>query len=273
MSDAPLVILGCGFTGLAAARLALARGRAVHATSRDPARAEQLRAQGLSVVCAPSLTADVVRALLPPRAHVLVTFPPDGSTDALAAVALPDDARCVYVSTTGVYGDRRGHIDARTPTDASTDKARARLDAEAHWRRRGAAVLRAAGIYGPSRGLHLRIARGTFRMTEDGAQVVSRIHVDDLAALCIATLDHGLRDEAHPVADNAPVPQREVIAWLAEQLRVPMPPSISRDEAAESLRHDRSVDCRELQHRLGLALTFPTYREGFAHCLAADGLP
>lgn len=273
MSDAPLVILGCGFTGLAAARLALARGRAVHATSRDPERAAQLRALGLSVVCAPALTADVVRALVPDGAHVLVTFPPDGRSDAQAAAALPATARCAYISTTGVYGDRRGRIDATTPTDASTEKAAARLDAEAHWRARGATVLRAAGIYGPGRGLHLRIARGTFRMTEDGAQVVSRIHVDDLAALALAALDRALGAETHPVADNAPVPQREVIAWLAEQLRVPMPPSVSRDEAAESLRHDRSVDCTALQHSLGLALAFPTYREGFAHCLGADGLP
>ena len=91
----PLVILGCGFTGAAAARLALARGHAVVATTRDPARAAALRALGVDARALPALDADAVRALVPAGARVLVAFPPDGRTDAFAAAApygKPEDA-------------------------------------------------------------------------------------------------------------------------------------------------------------------------------------
>jgi len=266
----PLVLLGCGFTGTAAARLALARGRRVVATTRDPARAESLRALGVDARCLAALDASAARSLIPVGARVLVTFPPDGATDAAVAAALPDDVRAAYVSTTGVYGARRGVIDADTPVDADSPRAALRLDAEAHWRAKGAVVLRAAGIYGPGRGLHRRLREGTFRLPDDATKVVSRVHVDDLAALCLAALDAGLRDVAFPVADDAPVPQAEVVRWLVARMGVPPPPLVATGDAPETLRHDRSVDNRAVKAALGAALRFPTYREGFEDCLARD---
>jgi nucleoside-diphosphate-sugar epimerase len=41
-------------------------------------------------------------------------------------------------------------------------------------------VLRAAGIYGPGRGLLERIRAGSYRIVGDGSAHVSRIHVIDL---------------------------------------------------------------------------------------------
>lgn len=267
-----LVVLGCGFTGAVAARMALREGRAVIATTRDPAKAEALAREGIDARAVPELTEAVVRALVHDGAQVLATFPPDGATDARVAGALPDGCRSVYVSTTGVYGERRGVIDGDTPVDPSTEKAVMRLAAEASWRARGAVVLRAAGIYGPHRGLHRRVAAGTFRITEGGDNVVSRVHVDDLARLCLAALARGEPGAVFPVADDAPVPQREVVRWLVARLGVPMPPSVSLGEAVETLRHDRSVDSRPVKAALGVALLYPSWREGFAQCLEVEAL-
>lgn len=241
------------------------------ASVRDEGRAGRLRAAGVEVHGCAALDGAWVRAWVPEDAWVIAAFPPDGTTDARVAEALPS-CRCVYVSTTGVYGARRGVIDADTPTDDASPKARARLDAEGQWRARGAVVLRAAGIYGPGRGLHRRMLDGTFVLPEEADKVVSRVHVEDLAALCLAALEAGSRiaGAAWPVADDAPTPQVEVVRWLAARLGVPMPRTAPVDAVPETLRHHRIVDNRAVKAALGVTLRYPTWREGFERCLAVE---
>ena len=65
--------------------------------------------------------------------------------------------------------------------DPSEPRAAARLEAERIYLDLGATILRAAGIYGPGRGLHRRIIAGTFHLPGTGENTVSRIHVTDLA--------------------------------------------------------------------------------------------
>src|SRR5262249_17564868 len=135
-----------------------------------------------------------------------------------------------------------------------------------------ATVLRAAGIYGPMRGLHRRILDGEFRIPGTGANVVSRIHVEDLATWILAALASGerARGRVFVAADAAPVPQIEVIRWLAGELGVPVPPSVELSEAAPTLRHDRAADSRAIREALAVGLRYPSYKEGFARCLAVE---
>lgn len=271
MSNEPLMILGCGFTGAAAAGLALAAGREVRATVRAEPAAVALRAMGVEVTVAAALTGGLVA----PRvdgAAVLVAFPPDGVTDEALVGAVARAAAVVYVSSTGVYGERAGVIDEETPTDARDPKAAARLRAETLWREAGATALRAAGIYGPGRGLHRRLLEGTYRVPGDGSRVVSRIHAVDLAAMALGCLERGPRGGFFLAADDAPVPQAEVVRGLCEWLELPWVGSEPLTEAPETLRHDRAVANGRVKRALGLALRYPTWREGFAQCLAAEGV-
>jgi nucleoside-diphosphate-sugar epimerase len=264
----PLVILGCGFVGIEVARRALAEGRTVVGTTRsEPASAD------IAWQRAPALTYELTRTLVTPGASVLVAFPPDGRTDIEIAPAL-EGARIVYISTTGVYGDARGRVDESTNVDGSEPKAFARLAAERAYLDRGATVLRAAGIYGPGRGLHRRLLKGDFRIPGSGTNVVSRIHVADLARLAVALLGpagDAHRGTAFVVADDAPVPQINVICWLCDRLRLPLPPWAPIDQVATTLRHDRSVVNARIKRALSMSLEYPTYREGFEACLAAEG--
>ena len=265
-----LVILGCGFTGTAAARLWLKAGGRVIGTTRSPERAELLAKMGIDVRVVPRLDMETCLSLMNETPRVLVTYPPDPAMDQVILPLLSRARAAVYVSSTGVYGHASGRIDELTPVDPTEPRAASRIAAENLARAAGAVVLRAAAIYGPGRGLHVRLARGEHRIAEGGRSVVSRIHVEDLARFCLAALDRGSKGEVFVVADNAPVPQAEVITWLCEKLGVPLPAEIPRDKLPATLQNDRHIDARKIQHELGVSLQFPTYREGFMNCLEME---
>lgn len=203
-------------------------------------------------------------------ADVVVSFPPDGRTDARMAALMESARRIVYVSSTGVYGETRGRIDNETPAAPNDDTGRLRLVAEDSWRSAGATVVRAPGIYGPGRGLHRSLQTGAYRLPGDGSGVISRIHVADLAGVLLAALDGNVAGRTYVVGDLCAVPQREVVEWLCERLGRALPPSMPLDQAPRTLRGSRAVDPTETLSELGVSLRYPSYKEGFAACLAAE---
>jgi nucleoside-diphosphate-sugar epimerase len=269
---ARLVILGGGFAGSALARLAIAAGFEVAATTRSEARAVALRSIGATALRLELLDpggARTLAAAVDPTVRVLIAFPPDGETDrALAPIAARARAS-VYISSTGIYGQARGRVDEDTPVDPNAPRAAVRIAAEKLWRDAGAAVVRAPAIYGPGRGLHLRLARGEVRLAQDESNVISRIHVDDLAAALLALLRREAR-ATYVIGDDAPSPHAEVVRWLCRRMQLPEPPRAEAHEVDDTLRSDRRVDPSRLRRELGIAPVYPTYREGFAQCLRVD---
>jgi nucleoside-diphosphate-sugar epimerase len=257
-----VLVLGAGYAGLAVARLARARGLRALLSTRSEERARALEHEGFEVLVAPPLDARFA-ALVTPNDHVVVCFPPDGATDASLAPALAGAGASTYLSTTGVYEGHRGHVDARTPVaESPSPRIAARLDAERHYLAAGAVVLRCPGIYGPDRGLHRRVIEGKHRIPGDGSRYLSRIHVDDLAAFVLAS--SRLRSEVLVVGDREPAPHGEVVRWIAEHHGVDVPPSVPLEEVHETLRADRRVDPSQALRLLGVALRYPSYREGMS---------
>ena len=272
MRNSAVLILGCGFTGRRVARRLAARGVRVTATTRRPEELDELRVLGARVERLEATEPESIRSALrgvEPGVRVLHSIPtvagPAGARDATPALldalgSRPE--RIVYLSTTGVYG-AASHVDETTPVDETSPRERPRLDAEQavaagpwSW-----LVLRPAAIYGPGRGVHERIRRGTFRLVEDGANYVSRIHVEDLAALAEAALFSELTG-AWPVADEEPCTSREMAEFCAGLLGVPVPSSMPRAEAHHTRRANRRVDGRAICRSLGVTLRYPSYRTG-----------
>jgi nucleoside-diphosphate-sugar epimerase len=254
-----VLVLGAGYTGAAVLALARARGLATKAVVRSAARAEALA--GHQVVVLPVFDASLAR-FGRPEVHVVVALPPDGATDARVALAL-DAGAITYVSTTGVYGDRRGVIDDGTPVSETPSPTGARrLEAERIWRARGATVLRCPAIYGADRGLHLRVIRGEHKIPGDGRRYISRIHVDDLAALILAA--PRAPGETFVVGDEKPAPHADVVAWICGVYGLPFPPAVPLEDVHETLRADRQVDGSRALRVLGVSLRYPTYEIGYA---------
>jgi len=249
-----VLILGCGFTGRRVAARLLARGFTVLATSRAPGDI------ALDVLDPTSLAA--LRPLVPPGALVLHSIPAVAEPEPLLEVLGDRPKRVVYLSTTGVYGDAR-EVDETTLVAPRSPRERLRVRTEqavqaGPWL---SLVLRAAAIYGPGRGVHAAMRAGTFRLVEGGQNYVSRIHVDDLAALAEAALLGDLTG-AWPVADDEPCSSLEVARFCADLMSLPLPPSIPREQATETRRADRRVDGRAIRRLLGVSLRYPSYRVG-----------
>lgn len=257
---ARVLILGAGYTGAATARLARAAGFAVTATVRSDDRASALRDEEFDVVVGAALDAAVAESI-DGTTHVVVAFPPDGATEFRIAPSLARAASSVFISTTGVYGDRRGRVDDRTPLPDAPDARGARyLDAERAFREHGATVLRSPAIYGPDRGLHVRVLGGEHRIPGDGSRTLSRIHVEDLAALLLAA--RAVTGETFVVGDAEPAPHLDVVRFVCETYGVPLPESVPLGDVHDSLRADRAVDGTRALAVLRVTLRYPSYRDG-----------
>lgn len=247
-----VLILGCGFTGQRVARRFLARGASVTVTTRTPAHLPSLTQAGARVITLGDLAANLHLGV-----RVLHSIPPAGAPGLLAALGTAP-ARAVYLSTTAVYGTAT-HVDATTPVDERTDRARARVAVErtiaaGPW---SSLILRPAAIYGPGRGVQESLPRGAYHA---GDNYVSRIHVDDLAAHAEAALLSDL-EGAYPVADEEPCTSREIAEFCARLLKlssVPQPAPGTQPRTTSN----RRVDGSAIRRALGITLLYPSYRTG-----------
>ena len=123
-------------------------------------------------------------------------------------------------------------------------------------------IVRPAAIYGPGRGVHVRVKEGKLPR---GAGLVSRIHVDDLAAVLEAGILSHLKG-AWPLADDHSCPSGEISSWCAKLLRLPP----SSPDALTFPVAGRAVDGREIRGLLGINLIYPDYQAGTLASLAFE---
>jgi nucleoside-diphosphate-sugar epimerase len=249
MPDA--VILGCGYTGTFVARRLRARGVRVIATRRHASDG----------VLAFEASDEPDLRFIPEAAHVLYSIPV-GSPSMIAAVAARHPARLVYLSTTSVYGATRD-VDENTPVAPRTPGEWDRVRVEQAVLASGcsAMVLRPAAIYGPGRGVHVKMRQGRFLLAGDGSNFISRIHVEDLATIVEAAM-FSEAVGAWPVADDEPCRSREIAEFCSQLLGVPMPGTAPVSGLHSTRRADRRVNAEAIRRVLGVELRYPSYRQG-----------
>jgi len=279
-----LAIVGCGYVGEQACAQALARGRAVRASSRDAAKVARLAGEGIAAVQLEPTDEAAVAAFLRGADILLHSIPPDAAGDVtptlVRAAEFAGVRACVYIGSTGVYAADAGDVDDDTVV-APTPRGQSRLAAERVLREaasRGSlsvGILRVPAIYGPGRGVHMRLREGGFFVPGEGNNFVSRIHVEDLVAVALALGDALAAAtpgtvRVHVVGDALPTTLREHADGVAEMLGLPPPPSVPAERAPETLRGNRRVNGARVLGELGLQLRHPTWREGLAACLAVE---
>lgn len=221
--------------------------------------------------------------------HLLHSIPPDEYGDPVLKVLRKDIARLGtlewigYLSTVGVYGDQEGAwVDEETPVAPNSERARARVAAELAWLEFGndigvpVQIFRLAGIYGPGRSAFDKLRKGTARRIVKPGQVFSRIHVEDIVTVLEASIARPRAGGIYNVADDEPAPPDEVITYAAKLLGVHPPPAVPFEEADLSpmarsfYEGTRRIGNKRIKSELGVALRYPTYREGLAALLDAQ---
>jgi nucleoside-diphosphate-sugar epimerase len=278
---------GLGYSARVLADRLIREGWDVRGTSRSAEQAAALRAAGYEAAVFDRMH-PLPHAAFAGITHVLVSVPPDDAGDPVLDMhggeiaALPALSWVGYLSTTGVYGDRGGDwVDEGSELRPTGERGRRRVAAEAGWldlwRRRGAPVhiFRLAGIYGPGHSPFDALRAGTAKRIDRPGQVFSRIHVEDLASVLIASMARPRPGAVYNVCDDEPAAPEAVVAHAAALLGVPPPPLVPFDEAelspmARSFYDDnKRVSNRLIKEELGVQLRYLDYRAGLAAILAA----
>lgn len=290
-----LLIVGLGDI----ARRALTRLRHdfdIVALVRPDSSADARSCEGIRVECGDLDRSETLAAFAGRATHVLHTAPPPvrGTEDPRTAALLhalgargPLPERIVYISTSGVYGNCNGErVDESRSVNPQSDRARRRVDAERQLCEFGRThgtrivVLRAPGIYASDRLPLERLRARTPVLRDEDDVYTNHIHADDLAAMCIAALEHPAADGVYNATDDSEIRMSAWFDLLADRAGLPRPPRISRSEAAgviaapllSFMSESRRLDNAKIKRELGIALQYPTVYDGVPETLVArDG--
>jgi nucleoside-diphosphate-sugar epimerase len=196
---------------------------------------------------------------------VVHTIPPlaDGDRDWLHSfIRQFEPRRVIYISATSIYGEQID-VDETTAPQPFGDKSVARYEEE-QWLLEGpwrSLIVRPAAIYGPGRGVHEKIREGKLPRGAGsgiaGSSIVSRIHVDDLAAILEAAVHSDLQG-AWPLADDRPCSGEEIAGFCARLLYL----NLENAPLTTFPVAGRRVDGRKIRELLGVELLYPNYESG-----------
>ena len=294
-------IIGAGFSGKAIAGRFLKGGVPVWGTTRTDDKAANLADSGLTPVIFDGINATpALLDALAETTHLVISIAPpreanssgnasltDPTLRALQELSLTDSAPNLqwvgYLSTVGVYGNHGGAwVTEETEVAPVSERSLQRVRAEADWLtfREGTGIpvgiFRLSGIYGPGRNALRTAEQGKARRLIKKDQVFSRIHVEDIAQVLLASINAPNPGAAYNLCDDDPAPPQDVIAHAAELLGLPLPEAVDFETAemtpmarsfyAESkrVRNDR------IKQELGVKLLYPDYHTGLAALLAQE---
>ena len=272
-----LLIVGCGDVGMRLLPLLRPYFR-VFATTSQPSRCAELRALGAVPLVVDLDRPATLRRLAGLASHVVHLAPPpaegplDRRTRNLTAI-LPEHARLVYVSTTGVYGDCGGALfDESRPVAPRNARALRRVDAEQvlrRWARRAGAqlsILRVPGIYAADRLPLKRLQAGTAALVEAEDVYTNHIHADDLAAIIARALYRALPNRVYHAVDDSDMKMAEYFDAVADAFRLPRPPRLVRAELQQVvtpallsfMSESRRLSNGRIKRELGVRLRYAT---------------
>jgi nucleoside-diphosphate-sugar epimerase len=289
-----LFCFGLGYTGTRLAHALAAEGWDVAGTCRGAEHRASLRNAGIEAHLFDRgrplrLGATESMESLAGASHVLSAIPPDEGGDPVLDCWADALSACTglewagYLSATSVYGDRGGAwVDETTPPAPTGAAGSRRAVAEAAWQAFGAGyglkahIFRLAGIYGPGRSALDAIRSGTARRIVKAGHAFSRIHVDDIVQVLLASMARPDPGAIYNVCDDRPAPAAEVTAHGCMLLGVEPPPEQRFEDAEMSPRaaafwaDNKRVRNEKIKSGLGVELKYPDYRAGLDAILAGE---
>lgn len=266
-------IFGAGFSASAFARHCDAP---VYGTTRSKEKFAQLRQNHIEPLLfnAAIDTASLSKPLSE-TTHLIISIAPDEYGDPVLRMPLllnhmPKLEWISYLSTVGVYGGHQGAwVDEQAQCRPSLGRNQKRLEAEKEWQNFAdqcnvpLAILRLAGIYGPSRNAFVKLQEGKTHCIIKPGQVFNRIHVDDIAG-SLQFLAKNKQGGIFNISDDKPAPPQDVLAYAARLMNIAPPTEIPFDKAELSpvqrafYGDNKRIANKKLKHA-GYHLLFPDY--------------
>jgi nucleoside-diphosphate-sugar epimerase len=233
-----ILIAGCGFVGLAAARLFHSQGWTVFGCAHSEESASRLIVEPFPVRACDISDPQSLRRHedwhgLDAVVHCASSG--RGGADAYRRVYLEGlkniheilaPSLLVFTSSTSVYAQTDGAwVTEESETAPDRETGRVLREAENFLLERGGAVARLAGIYGPGRSVLLRkFFEGEARIEGDGSRWINQAHRDDIAS-ALAHLVTNRAAGIFNVSDDHPMTQRTIYEWLGNRFGRPIPPN------------------------------------------------
>ena len=279
-TDSNVFIIGCGSIGQRVAKILIDRGVKIKALTRSDEAADSVANLGITPISG-DLDDPASLVSLNLDGHLVFYFAPpprSGITDQrltnfLFAITGQPPQRIVYISTSGVYGDRKGEwVNETAEPQPESDRARRRLDAEQQLRdyaennETEVVILRVGGIFSPDKLPVERIRKGTPVLNEEECGYINRIHADDLTTICIAAMEKGKDGEIYNVSDGHPGTMTGYYNAVADSLGLARPPALTMEQAIEELTpamlsyltESRRLDNSKMVGDLNIELRYPT---------------
>ena len=269
-----VLVAGCGYLGLAVARLLHAAGGEVVGLTRSEASARALAAEPFRGLPCDITDAAAVRSLGHfdavlhcassghGGAEVYREIFEEGTRHLLDGLA---PARFVLSSSTSVYAQTDGAwVTEESPAEPERETGRILRAAEECALAAGGVVARLAGLYGPERwALRQKFLEGRAVLEDGGNRFLNQIHRADAAAALALLLDPAVPAGIYNVADGSPVTQREVFTAFAAHFGRELPPCGPADLSRKRGWTHKRVSNAKLR-TLGWRPLYPSFREALA---------
>lgn len=283
-----LLVLGLGYTGCGVAQYFAAKGWKVSGTCRGVSKRSMLQRQ------MPCVHVETWDALIRESneklkcwdgvTHVLSTIPPDRNSGADPVLQYVFDSTMMYTSqmkwigyigTTSVYGDHGGQFVTEDSKLLAQGNLRKKVDRE--WQKLAidhnypVHIFRCGGIYGPNRSMLDAVLKKIESATQKARlqkQAVARCHVLDICSVIESSMKIPRPGSVYNIVDDDPASRREVEGFARKLLGQPPAIGMQRMVAAEKI-----VVNDKIKTELGVALHFPTYREGIEAIYNGDTRP
>ncbi len=248
MPHSPLIILGSGYTARFLWPLASERWPEVFATSRTPEQHLGHLPKDRRLLF--DLSRPDTWTSLPHHADFIWCFPatPLSLVRQFSERLEGQSRRLVVLGSTSAYdlGDSPEYPPNWIDETAPIDLTKPRVQGEEFLRHDcGAIILRVAGIYGPGRNPLDWIRKGRVGPSR---KYVNLIHVDDLAAICLAALDRGTPGDAYNLSDGHPRTWENLCRTAEQRWQVRSP------QTAPSQDPGKRISNAKLTHKLGYSI-------------------
>ena len=274
-----VLVLGCGWLGLALARSLVQAGHRVVGTSTTPENIDHMRADGiephllrLGAEFSPAADAllhrlladtDVLVLNVPPRAAAAGAYPML-LRPVHRAVAAAGTKCVLFVSSTSVYPNEprlMRETDALSTRDAASDILRAEGHFVPRYGQWKSTVVRLGGLFGPDRApgrfLAGRQGRG------QGNAPVNLVHLTDVVGVLTGIIQQNLWGHTFNVCADQHPRRRDFYPAAARFLKLESPVFEPEDEAVVS---GKTIDSSAIRSLLPYQFQYDDVLAALAHC-------